>query len=65
MVAHQRHLNEQAAHDKQEAVHRQCLLDKRATNKRQEAARKEAARCQRLLDEEASCCLMAERAALA
>jgi hypothetical protein len=49
---------------KQEAAHRQCLLDKRAANKRQEAAHKEAARHQCLLKEEASRCLMAECAAL-
>jgi hypothetical protein len=64
-AAHQRHLNEQAAHNKQEAAHRQRLLDKRATNERQEAVRKEAARCQRLLDKEAARRLMAARAALA
>jgi hypothetical protein len=65
MVAHQHHLNKQAAHKKQEAAHRQRLLDKRAANERQEAACKEAAHHQRLLDKEAACRLMAKHAALA
>ncbi len=64
-VARQRHLDKKAARKKQEAAHCQRLLDKRAVNECQEAARKdEATHCQRLLKEEAAHCLMAERAAL-
>jgi hypothetical protein len=64
-VAQKHHIDEQAAHKKQEAPHRQCLLEERAANECQEAARKEAAHRQRLLDKEAARRLMAERAALA
>jgi hypothetical protein len=46
-------LDKHAAYENQEAVHRQRLLDE------------ETARLQRLLYEDAACCLMAKRAALA
>jgi hypothetical protein len=70
-AAHQRHLDEETAHQCQEANHCQQLLAKRAAYERQEAARcqrlldKETARCQHLLDKFAAHCLMAKRAALA
>jgi hypothetical protein len=67
----QRLLDEHAANECQEANRRQRLLDKRATYEHQEAISRqrllneETARCQHLLDKEAACRLMAERAALA
>jgi hypothetical protein len=50
-AACQRLLKECAAHNHQEANHRQQLLDKHATNECQEATHH-----QRLLKEEAACC---------
>jgi hypothetical protein len=70
-AARQRHLDKETARQRQEANRCQQLLDERAAYERQEAVSRqwlldeETACCQRLLDEEAACRLMAERAALA
>ncbi len=67
----QRLLDEHAANKCQEANRRQRLLDERAAYEPQEAVRRqrlldeETVRCQRLLNKEAACHIMAERAALA
>jgi hypothetical protein len=47
------------AFKQQEAAHCQCLLKENSANKCQEAAHKEAAPCQHLVDKEAAYCLMA------
>jgi hypothetical protein len=70
-AAHQRHLDEKTARQRQEANQRQQLLDERAAHKCQEAARrqwlldKETVRHQHLLNKFAAHRLMAECAALA